>query len=160
MGLIDELYEPNIASKIKKLYSEDLESRSDLLKCFGKKIIEDQENFLLSKPIDVLCLICMTSSFANSELECQQVGVIFHKRIFDKNPLPYFCDDQGLIFAEKVLVSLSLYPKALEKRWKFHGAPKPSWYRNAAKVIFCKNEMDSIANNHEKWEAFFSEIFI
>lgn len=160
MGLIHELYDDESAKKIKLIYSEDLDSRMELLESFGRRIIEKQEKFLLSNPMDILCLICMTATFAESKEECQQVGIILHKRLNMKNPIPYFFEDHGFLFAEKTLIALSLFPKALEKRWKYHGAPKPNWYRDVSKLLFRKYEMDSIANNHEKWEAFLSEMFL
>lgn len=159
-SLIEELYDPEDVEKIKALYLDDPESRSFLYKAFGSKIVEKSETFLTTKPLDLLCLICMTANFADSEKECQEVAIIFSKRIKDENPLPYIMDDHGFLLAEKTLVSLSLFPKRMEWRCKYHGAPSPEFYRKASKLIFEKNGHESIANHHEKWELFFSEIFI
>jgi len=160
MSLIEELYDGESVKKIRLLYSEDPSSRDSLYQSFGRKIVESQEIFLTSKPLDILCLICTTAAFASSKEECHQVGVIFYKRLLDENPLPYISEDQGFLLAEKTLVALSLYPKAMERRWKYHGAPHPDFYRKASQLIFSKNDMDDIAKNHLKWENFFSEIFV
>lgn len=159
-SLIEELYDENSVELIRSIYAEDPESRAQLYKSFGTRIIEKSDTFLMSKPLDILCLICMTATFADSDKECQEVAVIFHKHLNDKDPLPYLMDDMGFSLAEKTLVSLSLYPKAMEKRWKYHGAPSPEFYRKASKLLFEKNGHESIANHHEKWEGFFSEMFI
>lgn len=160
MSLIEQLYDDKSVELIRSIYSEDPSSRQALFKAFGQKIIEQQEKILISKPLDLLTLICMTASFADSTEECQDVAIIFYKRLNDPSPLPYISDDQGILLAEKTLVSLSLYPKAMERRWKYKGAPSPNFYREASKLIFKKNEKDSVAKNHEKWELFFSEIFV
>lgn len=160
MSLIEQLYDDKSVEVIRAIYSEDVSSRQMLFRAFGQKIIEKQETFLIAKPLDLLSLICMTASFADSDEECQDVAVIFFKRLNDSNPLPYISEDAGILLAEKTLVSLSLYPKAMERRWKYKGAPSPSFYREASKLVFKKNEKDSIAKNHEKWELFFSEIFV
>jgi hypothetical protein len=160
MSLIEQLYDEKSVELIRAIYSEDLSSRQLLFKAFGQKIIEKQETFLIAKPLDLLSLMCMTASFADSPDECQEVAIIFFKRLNDSSPLPYISDDQGILLAEKTLVSLSLYAKAMEKRWKYKGAPSPNFYREASKLIFKKNNQKSIADHHEKWECFFSEIFI
>lgn len=160
MSLIEQLYDKKSIDLIKSIYCEDESSRDALFKAIGEKIIESQEIFLIAKPLDILSLICMTASFASSKEECQQVAIIISKRINDENPLPYILDDNGLLLAEKTLVSLAFYSEAMEKRWKYKGAPKPSFYRDCSKLIFKKNNLDYIADNHEKWESFLSEFFI
>lgn len=159
MALIDELYTPEQCTRIKALYAEDVSSRSVLMKAFGQKIVEN-EGILLSKPLDILALICMTASFAHSPLECQTVAVIIHKHLMDVNPLPYVLDDHGITLAEKTLVSLSFYYSAMEKRHKRRGAPSPSFYRQASKIMFSRCNQPEIAEHHEQWECFFSEMFL
>lgn len=159
-SLIEELYDEESINLIRSLYSDDPTARQSLYQAIGLRIIEKNDIFLTAKPLDVLSLICMTASFADSETECQEVAVIFYRRLLDENPLPYLMDDHGFLLAEKTLVALSLYPKAMEKRWKYHGAPKPDFYRKASKLLFSKNGHDSISEHHEKWEGFFSEMFL
>ena len=48
----------------------------------------------------------------------------------------------------------------MEKRWKYHGAPSPSYYRQASKSTFKKYGQDDIAAHHEKWEGFLGELFV
>lgn len=159
-SLIEELYDEKTVELIRSIYTNDPESRASLYKSFGIKIVEKSDVFLTSKPLDILCLICMTAAFADSDTECQEVAIIFNNHLLDTNPLPYMSEDNGFLLAEKTLVSLSLYPKAMEKRWKYHGAPSPDFYRKASKLLFVKNGHESIANHHELWEGFFSEMFI
>ena len=79
MSLIEELYDGDSVKWIRKVYSTDPESKELLYESFGHKIIESQEVFLQSKPLDILCLICMTAKFAENKEECQTVGIILHK---------------------------------------------------------------------------------
>lgn len=160
MSLIDELYDSKSADLIRSLYSSDPDSRQSLYIQFGKKIVEKSETFLTSKPLDILCLICMTAQFADSEQECQEVAIIVHNRIREQNPLPYVLDDKGLLLAEKTLTALSFFRSAMEHRWKYRGSPSPDYYRNASKLVFNKHGLNSIADHHEKWESFLSELFL
>lgn len=158
MALIDELYSEEDCERIKALYKEDVSSRQVLLEAFGHKIIQN-DNILTSKPLDVLALICMTAEFANSQNECHAVAIMVHKHINTKDPLPYILDDHGITLAEKCLVSLSFFLPALERRYR-KGAPSPDYYRKAGKLMFSRCDHEDIANNHEKWESFFSEMFL
>ena len=160
MSLIDELYDDNNIKWIKRIYATDPDSKELLYESFGHKIIESQEVFLQSKPLDILCLICMTAKFAENKEECQTVGIIIHKGLQHKNPLPYVLDDHGFLLAEKTLVALSFFRSAMDYRAKYKGAPPSSFYRDASKLLFRKNGHDNIADHHEKWESFLGELFI
>ncbi len=160
MSLIEQLYTEKEVNQIRLLYSTDPSCREQLYSEFARKIIEKSETFLTSKPLDILSLICMTANFADNKEECQTVAIIVHKRLNEKNPLPYIMDDKGFNLAEKTLVSLSFFRKAMEYRCKYKGAPSTNFYRSASKILFSKNGHQSIADHHEQWESFLSEIFI
>jgi hypothetical protein len=159
MALIDELYAPEECERIKAIYSEDVSARQSLMQSFGHRIIAN-ENILTSKPLDILALVCMTATFASSPLECQTVAIIVHKHILDADPLPYVVDDHGITLAEKCLVSLSFFLPAMERRHKRRGAPSPSFYRNASKIMFSRCDQQAIADHHEQWESFFAEMLL
>lgn len=159
MSLIEELYDEKSVKMIRSLYENDTESNDILLAKIGSRIIEKSETILLSKPLDIFTLVCMTANFAESKEECQTVSFIIFKRLKDKNPLPYILDDSGILLAEKTLTALSFFRPAMEKRAK-KGAPTPEFYRRSSKIIFSNHGYDSISNNHEKWETFLEEIFI
>ncbi len=156
MSLIEELYDEKSAKIIKVLYSEDPEQ---LYVAFGTKILEKSETFLISKPLDILTLLCMTASFAENKEECHDVAIIVFNGLKRKDPLPYVLDDRGFVLAEKTLVALSFFRSAMEKRAK-KGAPPSEFYRGLSKTLFIKNNQENIAEHHEKWESFLSEIFI
>ena len=159
MTLIEELYSPKAVSLIRDLYEEDVNSRQTFYQAFGNKIIESKDKILTSESLSILMFICSTASFIASTEESQQVAIIIHKRIKEKNPLPYMIDDRGLDLAEKSLVALSFFRSALIARWK-RGAPHPEFYRNYSKRNFESGGYPEIANHHEQWENFFSEFFI
>lgn len=156
MRLIDELYDEKSAELIKVLYSEDPEQ---LYVTFGTKILEKSEVFLSSKPLDIITMLCMTASFAENKEECHDVAIIVFNGLKRENPLPYVLDDKGMILAEKTLIALSFFKSAMEKRER-KGAPPSSFYRNLSKTLFIKNDQENIAEHHEMWESFLSEIFI
>ena len=159
MALIDELYSPEDCERIKAIYSEDPSSRAALMQSFGRQIIAS-DKILVSKPLDILALICMTASFADSPAECQAVAIIVHKHLVSTNPLPYILDDHGITLAEKSLVSLSFFMPAMKWRTQYRGAPTPDFYRRASKVMFSRYDHNDIAEHHEQWESFFSEMFL
>ena len=156
MRLIDELYDEKSAELIKVLYSEDPEQ---LYVTFGTKILEKSDTFLSSKPLDIITLLCMTSTFAENKEECHDVAIIVFNGLNRKDPLPYVLDDRGFLLAEKTLVALSFFKSAMEKRAK-KGAPSSEFYRRLSKTLFIKNNQENIAEHHEQWEAFLSEIFV
>ena len=159
MSLVEKLYSSRAVELIKDLYYEDLDARQSFYQAFGKKIIESQELFLDQKPLDILMLVCSTATFSSGPEESQTVALIIHKRLNEKEPLPYILDDKGLDLAEKTLISLSFFLPALEKRWK-KGAPHPDFYRQCSKKAFISNNLENIADHHEQWESFFNELFI
>lgn len=159
MTLIEELYSCNAVRLIKDLYYDDVEAKQTFYNAFGNKILQSQGKFLTSKPLDIIMFICSSSNFSASPEECTQVAVMVHKRLREKNPLPYILDDRGLDLAEKILVSLSFFKPALHRRWK-KGGPHPNFYRSCSKNIFTNAGYGHISLNHEKWENFFSEFFV
>lgn len=159
MTLIDELYNSAAADLIRDLYNDSSESRESFYEAFGNKILQTPEKVLLSKPLDIIMLICSTAKFASSKDECQQVAVIVYKRMKEPNPLPYVLDDRGIDLAEKSLISLSFFKPAMMARWK-KGGPHPDFYRSYSKRMFESEGHYDIADHHENWEGFFSEFFI
>lgn len=159
--LIEQLYSPEQCKAIKDLYKQDNSSHKLIREAIGQKLIVDQDKFLTSKPIDVVCLMCLTAKFASSDDECHRVAITVYQ-YYDKpvNLLPNITEDFGLEFASKTLIALSFRAKAMEKRWKYHGAPSPSYYRQASKVTFQKYGQNDIAAHHEKWEGFLGELFV
>lgn len=55
---------------------------------------------------------------------------------------------------------MSFRVKALEKRWKYHGAPSPSFYRQVSKTVFNGQGQKDIAAHHEQWEGFLGELLV
>jgi hypothetical protein len=159
MTLIEELYSQKAITLIKDLYYDDAEAKQSFYNAFGNKILESQHKILVSKPLDIIMFICSTANFANSPEESSCVAVMVYKRLKESNPLPYILDDKGIDLAEKILISLSFFKPAMYNRWK-KGGPHPDFYRNYSKHIFASEGLPEIANNHERWENFFSEFFI
>ena len=159
--LIEELYTAKECETIRDFYKKDESIRSALKEAIGAKIVIEKDKFLTSKPLDVICLICLTSKFAASDDECHRIAITIYQYL-DKpnNLLPYVSEDEGLSFANKTLISLSFCAKALEARWKKHGAPSPDYYRKTSKSVFAQHGQKDIAAHHEQWEGFIGELFV
>lgn len=159
--LIEELYSSKECKTIRDLHKNDESSRNIIREAIGNKIILDNNKILTSRPLDVLCLICLTSKFASSDDECYRVAITVYQH-FDKvhDFLPYITNQEGLAFASKTLAALSFAYKAMEKRWQRHGAPKPEHYRKASKLTFLRHGQKDLAAHHEKWEGFLGELLV
>lgn len=161
IALIEQLYEENECKIIKEFYQNDESSRNALREAIGNKIILEKDKFLTTNPLDIICLICLTAKFAHSEDECHRVAITLYQ-FYDKpvdSIMPSLVNDEGLKFANKALISLSFLAKAMEKKWKYHGAPSPSFYRSVSKTIFKRSNQADIATHHEQWEGFLGEMF-
>lgn len=158
MALIDELYTEKEAEFIKSIYHGDEDSHPVLMKSIGSKII-GSDKILVSSAIDIIMMVCMNASFAHTPTECNQVAMIVHKTINSNFSLPYFLDDQGMVFAEKSLIALTFFGAAMERRHTHQGAPPTGFYRDMSKAIMNKYEHEDVADNHHRWEAFLSEMF-
>lgn len=162
-SLIEELYTGKECESIKKLFLDDSSVRDHIKKAIGEKIVlTSNEKILLSNSLDVIYLVCLTSKFASSDDECHRVAITIHQFFKTTNEpvLPYLHQDSGLVFASKTLLSLSFWAKALEHRWKYHGAPSPKYYRQISKNIFATHGQKDISVHHEQWEGFIGEIFL
>jgi hypothetical protein len=158
-ALIDELYQPDDCNKIRSFYKEDTSLHTALRQAIGEQITLKSDKLLFSNPMDIICLVCLTAKFASSEDECNRVGITVCQMFKELDPLPYIHRDEPLTLANKTLISLSFFYKALELRWKRYAAPSPQCYRNISKSTFRKNKQPDIAAHHEKWEGFLGEMF-
>jgi hypothetical protein len=160
--LIEELYTQKECDIIRELFSSEPETTKDLiLQAISSKVIIDKDKILLSNPLDLLYMVCSTAKFADSEDECQRIALIVYQYFSKpKNVLPMVSEDVGLNFATKTLIALTFYLKAMEHRWKHHGAPTPAFYRKISKATFELHGQSDIATHHEQWENFLSEMFV
>jgi hypothetical protein len=160
-SLIDQLYDLKNSKALKNLYETDADSRQSIKQAIGSKLITDSSKIIVSNAIDSLFMICLTAKFADSEDECNRIAItIYQYHDKTKETLPSLASDYGLCFSSKCLIALSFHPQALEKRWKYHGAPKPDFYRQLSKSIYKTFDQSDIAAHHEQWEAFLGEVLI
>lgn len=160
-SLIDQLYDAKNCEALKNLYETDPSSRPSIKQAIGSKLITDPTKIIVSNAIDALFMICLAAKFADSEDECNRVAItIYQYHDKTKEMIPSLAGDYGLVFSSKCLIALSFHPQALEKRWKYHGAPKPDYYRQLSKSIYKTFDQNDIAAHHEQWEAFLSEVLV
>ena len=158
--LIEELYSEKECKIIKEFFGED-SLKKTILNAIGTKIVIEKDKILTSNPLDILYLVCLTSKFASSDEECHRIAITIHQ-YFNKPKfiLPMLTEDQGLAFASKTLIALSFHSKAMEHRWKHHGAPTPAFYRKISKATYESAGQSDIADHHEQWELFLGELFV
>lgn len=159
--LVEQLYDTGNSKALQELYKTDPASRPAIKQALSSKLITDHSKIITSNAIDALFIICLSARFADSEDECNRVAITiyqYHDKI--KETIPSMIDDEGLKLASKCLISLAFYPQALEKRWKYHGAPKPNFYRQLSKTIYKTHDQQDIASHHEQWETFLGEVLI
>ncbi len=160
-SLLEELYAPQECKIIQKFFSNEETLKEIIVQAVGTKIILEKDKILLSKPLDILYVICLHAKFATSEDECLRIATTVYQHMNKpQKPLPMLTEDFGLIFANKTLIALSFFAGALEHRWKYHGAPMPAFYRKISKNIFDNSGQPDIASHHEQWEGFLGEMFV
>lgn len=161
-GFIDQIFSKKECIAIKQLYTDDPQSHKSLRDAIGARVITEKDKIITANLLDVLFLMCLTAKFASSEDECYRVAVTMHQFYNkpDELSFPSLETDRGLIFASKCLITLSFHFRSLEKRWKFHGAPSPDYYRQTSKATFASNNQKDIASHHEQWEGFLGEITV
>lgn len=160
-SLINQLYHAKNCEALKNLYQTDPSSRPSIKQAIGSKLITDSSKIIVSNAIDALFMICLTAKFADSEDECNRVAItIYQYHDKTREMIPSIASDMGLVFANKSLIALSFHPQAMEKRWKYHGAPKPDFYRQLSKTVYKTFDQQDIAAHHEQWEAFLSEVLV
>ncbi len=161
LALIEQLYNDRECEAIKDFYLNDPSTRVSLREAIGNKIIQETGKILTTNALDTLSLICLTAKFADSEDECHRIAITVYQFIDKPNEvLPSLIDDEGLKFASKALMALSFRYKALEKRWLYHGAPSPAFYRSVSKTKFNTYGQKDIAAHHEQWEGFLGEFLV
>jgi len=159
--LVEQLYDAKNSKALQELYKTDPSLRPSIKQALSAKLITDRSKIITSNAIDALFIICLSAKFADSEDECNRVAItIYQYHDKTKETIPSMLSDEGLKFASKCLISLAFYPQALEKRWKYHGAPKPDFYRQLSKTVYKTFDQKDIAAHHEQWEAFLSEVLI
>ena len=111
-SLIEELYTSQECRIIQEFFSEEDEIKETIIQAIGSKIIIEKDKILVSKPIDILFIVCLQAKFASSEEECNRVALSVHQ-YFNKPQkiLPMLSEDFGLIFATKAFIALSFQPR-------------------------------------------------
>lgn len=159
-SLVQELYDKKNSEALVELFEKDVSTRPFIKQAIGTKLITDNNKIITSNAIDALFMICLSAKFADSEDECNRIAITIYQ-YHDKTPaIPRMVEDKGLRFSSKCLIALSFFPQMMEKKWRQHGAPSPSFYRQLSKSIYEIYEQHDIAAHHEQWEAFLGEVLI
>ena len=160
-SLVEQLYDTKNSKALQDLYKTDPAARPSIKQALSARLITDRSKIITSNAIDALFIICLSAKFADSEDECNRVAItIYQYHDKTKEMIPSMVSDRGLRFASKCLISLSFYPQALERRWNYHGAPKPDFYRELSKTVYKTFDQRDIAAHHRQWEMFLSEVLI
>lgn len=102
--LIEELYTPQECRIIQEFFSEEDEIKETIMQAIGSKIIIEKDKILVSKPIDILYIVCLQAKFASSEEECNRVALTVHQ---------YFNKPQKFFQCFQKILGWFLLPKLL-----------------------------------------------
>lgn len=155
-SIVEQLYEKRDSDTIKSLYVADESTHPLLLQSIGKALFTNK-NIVIGQELNQLCLMFGTADFAKDDNEKVTVAVMFYSQLKVDNPLPSLTEDRGIKFASKTIVSLSLFYHKMNKLFKHHGAPKPDYYRNIAKLYLRYDKKFEVSDHFEMWENFVRE---
>lgn len=157
MKLIEELYSGKEKEALLSL-SEDRTIRSQVARQINKKLTD--KGIVLNFSDEQLMIILSQAEFANSDDECAYVAGVVKRYLKTAEVLPFTIEHKGYDLASRCLISLSFFYRALEKRWKYHSAPEPNFYREVGKKTFWDIGRQDVSDNFEKWENFMQENFV
>jgi hypothetical protein len=158
-SLISQLFTQKQCKEIQRLYKDDPASHRLIYRSIGSKLL-DSDKIINHPSIDILALLLGNNGFGASDEDCMHVAVFVYKSFFYESPLPFLSEGNTLEFSIKTLVSLSFFRGLLEQRMNRKGAPSPTYFREASKIVFAHHGYKSIGENHEKWECLISECLI
>ena len=133
-ALIDRLFIKSQADAIRTLW-EDTSSRS-LIKREIAKTLLDSEQIIEEAPLTQLMFIVSLSPFADSENECTHVAEIIYWGIHRTDIIPMVTEHNGKDLAYRCLICLGMFRPAMYRRYKYHGAPSPDFYRRVGEKSF------------------------
>jgi len=155
--LIDKLFSKSQSDAIRILW-EDTNSRLLLEKQIGQKLLENRD-IINDLPLTQLMLVSALSPFAESSNECYRAAEILYWGIHRTDILPLVTEHQGKDLAYRCLISLGMFKMAMYKRYQYHGAPSPNFYRRVGEESFKRIGMNDIGKHFYQWESFIGEMF-
>ena len=151
--LIRKLLDPEQArSAIQLSKSEDTQRL--VWREIGRQLLDNRN--VLPQALNQLMLIACMADFASQD-ECVEVATIFYRHIPDDDILPAVTVHHGRELAERCLIALTFFEKAVEHRQRFHGAPSPDFYRRVGQQEFLEAGQEDISEHFLYWESFWSE---
>lgn len=157
MSMLGEIFGPEREPTILTL-CRDEECRGHVLRAMGPSIMARTE-VVSDLPFETVASTVSMARFAASDSECTDIAGIICRTMKRTDILPLLSCHRGVPLAERCLVSLSFFRKALDHRWMFHGAPRAEFYRQVGIQVFMNNDMGAIASHFASWEAFLGEVF-
>lgn len=154
--LIPKLFNKNQIQYIKKLW-QDKDCRPLVQKEIGKELLANK-TFILGNSLNQLCCITSLAPFAYSEQEAISVAAMMFYCMKVNDIVPSLETHRGKEFASRCLITLGLFPQAMETRFN-KGGPKPDYYRGVAKMLFKQEDMIEVSEHFKNWEGFIGEVF-
>jgi hypothetical protein len=155
--LINRIFSGSQAKAIKEL-KEDSDCQRVLNEQIAKEFNKN-DDILVENPVSQLTLIISESPFATSDNECVEVTKIVVWGLDKLDILPSIIEHEGQELAYRCLLSLSLFKEKMEKKWRFHGAPNPDFYREAGITSFHRIGSYEISEHFYQWEHFMRDLF-
>lgn len=138
---------------------EDSGSYPHLLKAMGKRLLEN-EDIILEDSIGQLMIITSIAPFAESQEECVNVAQTVNWGLNRTDILPLVSKHNGKDLANRCLISLAFFYRAMEERTKRYGCPNPEFYREIGTRTYYQIGMEDLGYHFQKWECFLQEFLV
>ena len=162
-SLIDKLFSEAQVQAIEKLWGDE-STRLIIQQEIGKKLLVSDQ-IINELPLSQLMFITTLSPFASSEEECHKIASIIYWGIREKDILPSYSEhiqlkNQYANYANRCLISLSLFRNVLNQKCKRYGAPCPNFYRKTGISAYSRAGLTIISDHFKQWEHFLGEMFL
>src|SRR4051812_999026 len=101
-----------------------------------------------------MMIVCLTQTFTQDDRECLTVALLLAQGLRDLDAMPCVSSDHGMVLARKVMIALSFFRAAMERRHARRAAPEIDFYRRASQAALCRSGYEQLAHNHSRWEDF------
>jgi len=164
---------------------EDRENRQTILQSLGQRLLAS--NDILGSPYEQINILVSQARFADSEEECIYVAGVLMRNLGRADIFPRLMSllppEQDLEkaaeekvyhiketayenmkrrhqrFAEAGLISLGLFPKAIDADYKRHGGVSRTYLTERIKFSFSMFDRKDVGEHLEPWTALIGEVF-
>lgn len=165
-ALIDEVFAPEKAGALRRMFVADPDAKPLVLRVVGQAVLESDALISGRHALNALICVCMNAPFDFDDEEPVTVAAAVFSQVARPAITPSVFDDllatprtpqAERSFCARVLVCLSFFLRHMEKRQR-RGAPPPSYYRGVACMLWRRSGKIGMAEHHRAWESHLAEM--